>query len=98
MLLRQLFDPVSSTYTYLIADEASGEALLVDPVREQVERDARLLSELGLRLTHVLDTHVHADHITGAGELRSRLGARTAMGRGGAACADTLLSSGDVVR
>ena len=98
MILRQLFDAVSSTYTYLLADEVTAEALLIDPVREQVERDAHLIGELGLRLTYVLDTHVHADHITAAGELRSRFAARTVMGRGGAACADLLLSSGDVVQ
>ena len=58
MLLRQLFDQESSTYTYLLADEVAGEAVLIDPVREQIERDMKLLTELGLRLSYVLETHV----------------------------------------
>ncbi|VXD19220.1 MBL fold metallo-hydrolase [Planktothrix paucivesiculata] len=70
MLFRQLFDPETSTYTYLIADETSKEAVLVDPVLEQVERDFTLLQELGLTLRYCLETHVHADHITGTGKLR----------------------------
>ena len=63
MLFPQLFDKESSTYTYLIADEVTKEAVLVDPVLEQVERDLEIVRELGLRLVHVLDTHVHADHV-----------------------------------
>ena len=62
MLFRQLFDKESSTYTYLIADEVTKEAALVDPVLEQVERDLEIVRELGLTLAQVLDTHVHADH------------------------------------
>jgi glyoxylase-like metal-dependent hydrolase (beta-lactamase superfamily II) len=72
MLFRQLFDPETSTYTYLIADPQTLEAVLVDPVLEQVERDLRLLQQLGLRLRYCLETHVHADHITGAAALRDR--------------------------
>ncbi|MEO7726890.1 MAG: MBL fold metallo-hydrolase, partial [Burkholderiales bacterium] len=63
MIFRQLFDAQSSTYTYLLGDSASGEAVLIDPVFEQVRRDAALISELNLRLTWTLDTHVHADHV-----------------------------------
>ncbi len=70
MLFRQLFDLETSTYTYLIADMLTGEAALVDPVLENVERDYRLIQELGLTLIFCLETHVHADHITGAGKLR----------------------------
>jgi sulfur dioxygenase len=74
MLFRQLFDSGTSTYTYLVADLQTSEAALVDPVLEQVERDILLLQQLGLTLRYCLDTHVHADHITGAGELRQRTG------------------------
>jgi sulfur dioxygenase len=74
MLLRQLFDSESSTYTYLIADRATQQAVLVDPVLEQVERDHQLLQELGLTLKYCLETHIHADHITGTGKLREITG------------------------
>ncbi len=70
MLFRQLFDAETSTYTYLIADEKTGQAALVDPVIEQVERDYKLLQELKLTLLFCVETHVHADHITGTGKLR----------------------------
>lgn len=92
MLLRQLFDRESSTYTYLVADEATGQAALVDPVREQIERDIELLEELDLKLTYVFETHVHADHVTAAGALRQRLGAKTVLSSAsGAECADVLV-------
>ncbi|MEC4895449.1 MAG: MBL fold metallo-hydrolase [Oscillatoria sp. PMC 1051.18] len=71
MLFRQLYDNETSTYTYLIADEKTKEAILVDPVIEQVERDLKLIQELGLKLKACLETHIHADHITGTGKLRS---------------------------
>ncbi|MEM5399804.1 MULTISPECIES: MBL fold metallo-hydrolase [Paraburkholderia] len=79
MIFRQLFDPVSSTYTYLLGDPESGEALLIDPVYEQVPRDLALLQELGLHLQATLDTHVHADHVTGAWRLRERSGSQIAL-------------------
>lgn len=75
-LFRQLFDPESSTYTYLIADKLTRDAVLIDPVLEQVERDLSLLEELGLTLRYCLETHLHADHITGAGRLRQQTGCR----------------------
>lgn len=98
MLFRQLFESETSTYTYLLADEDTREAVLIDPVRETLDRDVALLNELELKLVQVLETHVHADHITSAGLLRERYGARTGVSEfGGAACADVLLKHGDVV-
>lgn len=97
MIFRQLFDHQSSTYTYLLADEQTREALLIDPVLEQADRDLLLIEQLGLRLVAVLDTHVHADHITAAGTLRERTGAKTIAGRSGAPCADRLVDPGEVV-
>ncbi len=98
MIFRQLFDRETSTFTYLVGDASSGGAALVDPVRENVARDLLLVEELGLRLTHVFETHVHADHVTGAGELRARTGAKTFGARaGGPACADEGLGDGDAV-
>lgn len=99
MLFRQLFDSESSTYTYLIADEATGAAALIDPVREQLERDLRLVRELGLTLCYALDTHVHADHITAAGDLRERTAAQTvSCVTGGADCASVHLGHGGELR
>jgi sulfur dioxygenase len=79
IIFRQLFDSSSSTYTYLLGDRDSGEALLIDPVYEQVPRDLALLQELGLRLRATLDTHVHADHVTGAWRLSQRCGSDIAL-------------------
>jgi len=97
MIVRQLFDSETSTYTYLLADPASGKAALVDPVREQLERDLKLVDELGYGLTFVLETHVHADHVTSAGVIADRTGAVTAASCLGAACAVRHLRQGDVV-
>ena len=98
MVLRQLFDPQSSTYTYLLADRGSREALLIDPVFEQARRDAALVEELGLKLAWTLETHVHADHVTGAWLLKERLGSRIAVaGASGAQGADRYLQPGDSV-
>lgn len=79
IVVHQLFETESSTYTYLIADKQTKEAALIDPVLEAVDRDLNLLSDLGLQLKFVLDTHIHADHITGAGEIRKRLGIKTGV-------------------
>lgn len=98
MLFRQLFDPESSTYTYLLGDETTRRAALIDPVLEQVDRDLVLLDQLGLELDVVLDTHVHADHVTAAGTLRERTGARTAGSARGARCVDLPLARGQIVQ
>ena len=98
MMIRQLYDQETSTYTYLIADEDSGEAALIDPVREQLERDLKLVHELGLTLRYVLETHVHADHVTSAGTIADQTGATTAASQQGAACASQRLDDGAVVR
>ncbi len=81
MLFRQLFDSVSCTYTYLLAGAPGGEALLIDPVIDKVDTYLRLLDELDLRLVKAVDTHVHADHVTGLGALRDRTGCITVMGQ-----------------
>ena len=80
MIFRQLFEPVSSTYTYLIASRHGGEALLIDPVFEKTDRYLRLLEELDLKLVKVIDTHVHADHVTAMGALRDHTNCVTVMG------------------
>ncbi len=96
MIFRQLFDPQSSTYSYLLADPRSGEAVLIDPVFEQARRDRALIAELGLKLTTTLETHIHADHVTGAWQLKQRLGSRIALSSvSGAQGADVALAHGD---
>src|SRR5881394_3512484 len=80
MIFRQLFDSVSSTYTYIIASRPGGEALIIDPVLEKVDRYIQLVEELDLRLVKAIDTHIHADHITGLGALRDRTRCVTVMG------------------
>jgi sulfur dioxygenase len=96
MIFRQLFEAETSTYTYLLADPVSKEAVLIDPVRDTVDRDLALLDELGLRLVHTLETHVHADHVTGGGILRERTGCKSVVAEAaGAACADVRVREGD---
>jgi glyoxylase-like metal-dependent hydrolase (beta-lactamase superfamily II)/rhodanese-related sulfurtransferase len=98
MLFRQLFDAVSSTYSYLLADERSLRAVLIDPVFEQHARNAALIRELGLELIATLDTHCHADHVTGAWLMKAALGSRIGMAAAyGAANVDLPLRHGDVV-
>jgi sulfur dioxygenase len=96
MFFRQLFDPVTSTYTYLLADAQTGDAVLIDPVLEQLERDVGLVRELGFTLRFACDTHVHADHVSALGALRKELGAKTVMcAKAGALCPDFLAAAGD---
>jgi sulfur dioxygenase len=98
LIFRQLFDPQSATYTYLLGDSAAGEAVLIDPVFEQARRDAALVEELGLRLICTLETHIHADHVTGAWLLKQRLGSAVALSAPcGAEGADRCLDDGDQV-
>src|SRR5262244_2370869 len=80
MIFRQLFDSVSGTYTYLLARRHGGEALIIDPVLEKVDRYLQLIRELDLKLVKAVDTHLHADHITGLGALRDRTHCITVMG------------------
>lgn len=95
---RQLFDTDSSTYTYLLGDMTTHEAVLIDPVKEHVALYLSLLDEQGLKLRSVLETHVHADHITGAALLREHTGAKVMLSRhGGVECADVHLQQGDTV-
>lgn len=95
----QLFDPASSTYTYLLFDPSTREALIIDPVDQQVDRDLATLGQFGLKLVWTLETHVHADHVTSAGSLAEHTGARTAAPAGcGVYTAAMQLQDGDVLR
>ncbi len=96
MLFRQLFDRESSTYTYLIADTKTKEAILVDPVIEQLSRDTQLLKELDLNLKFCLETHIHADHITATGKLREIIGCQVIVpDRAAISCADHFIPDGE---
>ncbi|MEY2687298.1 MAG: hypothetical protein RL375_1496 [Pseudomonadota bacterium] len=96
LFFRQLFDLASSTYSYLLADGGSGEAIIIDPVFDNARRDAALVRELGLRLVATLDTHVHADHVTGAWLLKQACGSEILMSRvSGANPVDRPLEHGD---
>ncbi|MGB3614507.1 MAG: MBL fold metallo-hydrolase [Elainellaceae cyanobacterium] len=99
MLFRQLFDQATWTYTYLVADSSTREAVLIDPVLEQVERDFKLLNELDLTLKTCLETHIHADHITGTGKLRELTHCSGIVPEyAEAACADQHIRHGDIFR
>lgn len=96
IIFRQLFDPETSTYTYLLADSLSKEAALIDTVFEKTARDLQLLKQLGLKLKYVFETHIHADHITGASVLRESTGAQVALSvEAGIHCADIQIKDGD---
>ncbi|XP_070691580.1 persulfide dioxygenase ETHE1, mitochondrial [Pempheris klunzingeri] len=99
LFFRQLFESESSTYTYLLADTETKEAILVDPVLETIDRDLKLIHELGLNLKVAVNTHCHADHITSTGLMKKRLaGLKSAIGKLSGASADILLSEGDNIR
>ncbi|MEH2177854.1 FAD/NAD(P)-binding protein [Nostoc sp.] len=98
LLFRQFFDPESSTYTYLIADSQTKDAVLIDTVLEQVDRDLQVLDDLGLSLCYCLETHIHADHITGAGKLRQQTGCQVIVPRNATArSADHSLADGETL-
>ncbi len=98
MIFRQLFDHESSTYTYLLADKDSREAVIIDPVKEHVPQYLRLERELGIKLIKGLDTHTHADHITGLGDLRDATGLISIIGeKSGAACISRRVSDGETI-
>ncbi|MCQ8103369.1 MBL fold metallo-hydrolase [Methylomonas sp. SURF-2] len=95
MIFRQLFEPETSTYSYLLGCERSRRAVLIDPVASEVDGYIQLLQALNLKLIYTLETHVHADHITGAGLLRNTLGSKSIVHRdAGAMCADLLVTDG----
>ncbi|HJL17022.1 MAG TPA: MBL fold metallo-hydrolase [Sandaracinaceae bacterium LLY-WYZ-13_1] len=99
MIFRQLHDPVSSTYTYVLADAASKQAVIIDSVFEQHARDAALVRELGLDLRYAVETHVHADHVTGAWLMKQAFGCEIVISKhGGAEGADVYVDEGDVIR
>ena len=98
IVFRQLFDPESCTLTYLLADPLTGDAILIDTVRERVGACVSLLQEMSLQLVSVLETHIHADHLSGAGSLREITGAATVTGDPSAAdCADRVVEDGDTI-
>lgn len=98
LIFRQLFEKESSTYSYLLADKKSKEALIIDPVKETFERDLKLINELSLNLKYILDTHVHADHITSSWLLKEKTGARICLGENsGVENADLLLKDSEEI-
>ncbi len=99
MIFRQLFDNVSSTYSYLLASRRGGEALIIDPVLERVDRYLQLVGELDLKLVKAVDTHLHADHITGLGALRDRTHCITVMGeQSGVDVVSMRVAEGDTIK
>mgnify|MGYP001280752458 FL=1 len=99
MIFRQLFDKKSSTYTYLIASSNGREALIIDPVKENVAEYVKLLEELNLKLVKVIDTHIHADHITGASKLKNKTNCTTIMGENSPAeTVDLKLKDGEIIK
>lgn len=99
LVFKQLFDSESSTYTYLLGDRDSGDAIIIDPVKSKVRRDLTLIKELGLNLKLILDTHVHADHVTGSYDLRQETGAKIVLSKeSGASGADIYVSDKDKLK
>ncbi|XP_056642129.1 persulfide dioxygenase ETHE1, mitochondrial [Diorhabda sublineata] len=97
-IFRQLFDNISSTYTYLLGDADSKECIIIDPVLERVKRDFQLTKDLNLNLIFVVNTHMHADHITGSGYLKCLAGCKSIISRTSGAQADIYVDEGDYIR
>ena len=99
LIFRQLFESISCTYTYLLGDAQTKEAVIIDPVLETVDRDAKLIAEMDLTLKYAMNTHVHADHVTGSGLLKQKIpGAKSVIAAVSQAKADVLLNHGDKVK
>ncbi|XP_044254656.1 persulfide dioxygenase ETHE1, mitochondrial-like [Tribolium madens] len=96
-IFRQLFDPKSSTYTYLLGDADSAECILIDPVVDHAKRDFQLTKDLNLRLLYAVNTHMHADHITGTGHLKQLSGCKSVISRKSGAQADVLIDENDFI-
>lgn len=98
MRIEQLFDRATSTYSYLLWDEKTRQAALIDSVKEQVARDTNFIEQLGLKLKYTMETHIHADHVTGSGLLRDKFNSQAAVHKNSHSdCADILLSGGDTL-
>lgn len=99
VIFYQMFERESSTYTYLLADPVTKEAVIIDPVQETVDRDLKLIKELNLQLLYILETHVHADHITASSILKERTGAKSAVSKkSGVVCADLELNNNQEIQ
>jgi len=99
MIIRQLYDRDTWTYTYVVADPDTKEAVIIDPVREQFERDTKFINELGFKLKYIVETHVHADHVTSSGKLREQFGAKVVLHEASkASCADILANDGETLK
>lgn len=97
--MRQLFEKETSTHTYLLFDSGTQEGIIIDPVKETLERDLKLIDELEVKLLYVLETHVHADHITSADDIRQRTGVKVVYGsESGVECADVTLKEGETLK
>lgn len=98
MIFRQLFDGATSTYTYLLADTDLKEGVIIDPVLENLARDLEIIQELGIHLRWVVETHVHADHVTSASAIKEKTGAKIALGAGAkVSCADRLFQENEEI-
>jgi sulfur dioxygenase len=99
LIFHQLFEKESSSYTYLLADPLTREAIIIDPVLETAERDQKIIQELDLNLLYILETHIHADHVTGSSELKKRTGAKSAVSKkAGVCCADLELEENHEIK